>query len=264
MNVIEALVLGVVQGVTEFLPISSSGHLILLEQWLGVDANSMTFDVAVHMATLLAIVWVMRKDIVEVLAQLERNTPWHRTLAFKLLVATVPVGIVGILLSGDGIVALRTSWVVAISLIVWGVVLWFMDAYVSKTPKLQNSITSSWRQSIIIGLAQAIALIPGTSRSGITMIAGLGTKMSRVQAARFSFLLSIPALAGAGLITFFDVQKTGLDIAWAPLVAGFAAAFIAGLISAQFLLNFLTSKGFKPFAVYRIVLGVIVLFSFLV
>ena len=259
MTVIEALILGVTQGVTEFLPISSSGHLILLEQWLGLDVNSITFDVAVHMATLLAILWVMRKDLMELLAQLA-HTPWHRTLAFKLIVATIPVGMIGVLLSGETIMALRTSWVVAVSLIVWGVVLWWMDKIKTEQKGEQNrSVNATWYQAIFIGLMQMVALIPGTSRSGITMIAGLGTKMSRVQAARISFLLSIPALAGAGLVTFFDVQKTGLDIAWVPLLVGFAAAFVAGLVSAQFLLSFLTSKGFRPFAVYRILLGLFVM-----
>ena len=259
MTILEAIVLGVVQGISEFLPISSSGHLILFKQWFELDVVSYTFDVAVHIATLAAVIWVMRKEVWEVLAQLV-HTPWHRTLLVKLLIATIPVGVVGVFLSEGAITSLRTSLVVAISLIVWGIVLWIVDARVSTAKKRSDDATNStWKQAVLIGLAQAIALIPGTSRSGITMIAGLGTKMSRVQAARFSFLLSIPALAGAGVFTFMDAMETGLDIAWMPLIVGFIAAFIAGLAAAKFLLSFLTKNGFKPFAIYRIVLGIIVL-----
>ncbi len=260
VSVFEAIILGVVQGITEFLPISSSGHLILFKEWFGLDATSLTFDVAVHIATLLAIIWVLRKDVWEVIGELA-DVPWHETMLVKLLIATIPVGVVGVLLSDGAVEALRTSWIVALSLIIWGVVLWWMDGRV-KSKKTNVDLTeTSWKQTLLIGLAQAIALIPGTSRSGITMIAGLGTKMSRVKAARFSFLLSIPALAGAGLFTFMDVVETGLDMAWTPLIVGFIAAFVAGLVASSFLLKFLTTNRFKPFAMYRIVLGLIVLLA---
>jgi undecaprenyl-diphosphatase len=262
MTIFEAIILGIVQGITEFLPVSSSGHLIFLKEWFELDATSYTFDVAVHIATLLAVIWVLRKDVWKVLSEL-KNTPWHETMLVKLVIATIPVGIVGVLLS-DGVAdVLRTSWVVAVSLIVWGVVLWWMDGRVKNKKKAVDLTKTSWKQTLLIGFAQVLALIPGTSRSGITMITGLGTGMSRIEAARFSFLLSIPALTGAGLFTILDVQETGLDIAWAPLIAGFIAAFVAGLLASSFLLKFLTSNKFKSFAIYRIVLGLIVLLIFL-
>ncbi|MBT4856802.1 undecaprenyl-diphosphatase UppP [Candidatus Uhrbacteria bacterium] len=261
MNIFEAIILGVVQGITEFLPVSSSGHLILLKDWFELDTASYTFDVTVHIATLLAIIWVLRKEVWGVLSELA-ETPWHRTMLVKLVVATIPVGVIGVLLS-DGLAdALRTPWVVAVSLIVWGIALWWVDGRVKKKKTNVDLQKMSWKQTLLIGCAQALALIPGTSRSGITMIAGLSTKMSRLEAARFSFLLSIPALAGAGLFTFMDVQGSGLDIEWVPLIAGFVSAFLAGLLASSLLLKFLASNKFKPFAIYRIVLGIVIL-SFL-
>lgn len=259
MTILEAIVLGVVQGITEFLPISSSGHLIVLKDVFAINESSYTFDVAVHIATLLAVLWVLRGDIGTLLRELKDGI-WKQSLVTKIVVATVPVVIVGLWLSGGVIDAIRTTQIAAWSLIVWGVVLYGADVFARRHKKQVKKIQKiTWLQSIVVGCAQVVSLIPGTSRSGITMTAGLFAGLDRVRAAKLSFLLSIPALAGAGVLTFLDAWGNGLDVSMAPLVIGFLAALVTGVLVAQFLLRFLQKGSFAWFAMYRIALGVVIL-----
>lgn len=260
MTIWQAIISGIVQGVTEFLPVSSSGHLLIVRELFGVHVDSLSFDVAVHVATLVAVVWVMRDDIVQIIREFFSKKWWH-SIAFKIVVATIPAVVFGLMLNGDLLAVLRTTQVVAVSLIFWGVILFAADVYVRKQTKLVKKLENMrWMQVVIIGLAQAVALIPGTSRSGITMTAGMLSGVNREQAARFSFLLSIPAILGAAILALVDASQTGLDIDIWELIAGCVAALISGMVAVRFLLSFLKKGTFVGFAIYRILLGLFLLF----
>ncbi|MBU4315275.1 undecaprenyl-diphosphatase UppP [Patescibacteria group bacterium] len=262
MSILEAIVSGIIQGITEILPVSSSGHLILVHEIFGIEANSLSFDVALHLATLIAVLWVLREEVVDIL-RIVFSKKLFSSLGIKIVMATIPAGICGFLLSDNMIIALRSAQVVAISLIFWGIILYLADVFVRRYSKQRGSLEKiSWFQSIVMGFAQAIALIPGTSRSGITMSAGMFAGLDKVRVAKFSFLLSIPAIFGAGVLSFFDAFNAGLDIAIAPLLIGCVTALVCGIFSIKFLLRFLQKGSFLWFAVYRVVLGVILLVLF--
>lgn len=251
MTILQATVLGLVQGVTEFLPISSSGHLILFPEIFGWEMHGYDFDVMIHLATLLAIVIVLRKDILNI-----------GKLGWKIVVATIPVVIFGLVIS-NYMDSVRLLQIIAINLMVWGAVLWVADWYsarIKKGKRVNDVKKISWTQAIVIGLVQMVALIPGSSRSGVTISAGLFGNLDRATAARFSFLLAIPAIAGAGVMAGLDVYANGLSTPISALIIGFLSAFLSGAVAIKFLFEFLKVADYKWFAVYRILLGLVLLF----
>jgi len=259
MTIPQAIIAGIIQGITEFLPISSSGHLIIVREFFGIEMESLSFDVAVHIATLIAVIWVMRKEILDIIKEFFSKKIWKST-GLKIIAATIPAVIFGLILRGDLIDIIRTTQVVAASLIFWGIVLYIADIFARRQKRLIKKLKKiGWFRAIIIGVAQAIALIPGTSRSGITMTAGLFAGIDRVRAARFSFLLSIPAILGAGALTTFEAVETGLDVSIWALIIGCIAALISGIIAIQFLLKFLEKGTYTGFAIYRIIIGILLL-----
>ncbi|MFH1712320.1 MAG: undecaprenyl-diphosphatase UppP [Patescibacteria group bacterium] len=259
MTIIQAIILGAIQGITEFLPISSSGHLIIFPEFLGWEQQGAAFDVMIHLATLLAIIWVLFDDIVDIFKRLTKKS-WKQSEFIKIAVATVPVVIFGLIVSGAFFDSVRTVQVVAINLIVFGGFLWFADWYSTKIKgKVKKTEDITWKQAIFVGVSQMIALIPGVSRSGVTITGGLFAGLDRKTAARFSFLLAIPAIAGAGLLVSFDVIQTGLETPVPSLIAGFISAFIFGSLAIKFLLKILVRSDYRWFAVYRIGLGLILL-----
>jgi len=241
----QAIVLGLVQGLTEFLPVSSTAHLILfpwLFGWQG-DVNTLTFDVALHGGTLLALLICFYRDWVDMLLH-------DRKMLFTILAAIVPAGVAGIAFHDIVEHTLRSPLVIAGSLVLFG---WLMIV-AEKTGK-QAKRKVSFMDAMIIGCAQAIALIPGTSRSGITITAGLFSNIKRETAARFSFLLSTPVIGGATLLECRKLLKTPGDYQIDLFVAGFVAAFISGLIAIKFLLWYLRRHPLNSFAYYRFALA---------
>lgn len=263
MTIFQAIVLGIVQGITEFLPVSSSGHLILVPELLGWPEQGAAFDATIHLATLAAVIVALRSDLFQILRSVKDRTAtdWRR-LGGMLLVATLPVAVFGLLLSEwiDG--AFRHPGVVAFSLAFWGVALFFADRFV-KPSAVSDVRRVSWKTVIGIGLAQAIALIPGTSRSGVTITAGLASGLNRETAARFSFLLGIPSIALAGAAGFVNLLSSEETVSWIPVLAGFFAAFFTGMLAIRWLLKLLTKASYRWFAFYRVVLAIVVLFVFL-
>lgn len=263
MTIIQALILGLVQGLTEFIPVSSSGHLILFHQWLGVHQSTQAgflFDMALNIGTLSALVIYFRKDIWELINAVFDKTNKHFRLAWLLVLATIPAAIAGFLLKSTAESAFRSSTLVACSLIIAGLVMlsaeWYAKRIKSKT-KLDNVST---KQSLAIGLSQALAIVPGISRSGATITTGLFTDMDRVAATRFSFLLGIPIMFGAimdTLLTKSALSSVGdqKDV----FIVGIIAAFISGLFAIGFLLKYLAKHTLDVFAYYRIVLGAIII-----
>jgi undecaprenyl-diphosphatase len=268
MSTLEALLLGIVQGLTEFLPISSSGHLILVP-WLqdytflldNPDFNK-TFDVALHAGTLVAAIAYFRREVVELtvgfLAAVRKRsiaTPEER-VAVAIAVGTVPAVIAGGLGSGFIEDHLGEPWMIAIQLIVFGALLMYADRLPQRRALGGATIRDGW----YIGLAQVLALAPGTSRSGITITAGRYLGLDRDAAARFSFLLLIPVVAGATLFKGLDVVREGLpDGVAGPMVVGTIAAAVSGYLAIAFLLRLVRTTSYRPFVLYRYAAGAAVL-----
>jgi undecaprenyl-diphosphatase len=260
VSTVEVIILAIIQGLTEFLPISSSAHLILPSAILGWQDQGLVFDVAVHVGTLLAVMLYFHRDISRLTAGWIRSMSGkHCTdskMAWWVIVATIPAALAG--LFGAGLIEtfLRSPYVIAITTIVFGLLLWLADA----TAKQVNSMEQlSWKQALLIGVAQAIALIPGTSRSGITMTAGLLLGLDRISAARFSFLLSIPIiiLSGGYQASKLLAEPTKYDVS--AILLGTGLSFFSALLCIHWFLKIINRMGMLPFVIYRIVLGVVLL-----
>lgn len=265
MPLAQAIILGIVQGLTEFFPISSSAHLIIIPWILGWDDGGLTFDVALHVGTLAAVVIYFFKDWVQIIAHgfglnighdpgLSKNP----NLLWLLALGTIPGGIAGFLFEKQAEHAFRSPYIIAITMIVFGLILWFADA----TGRKQKDISHvSAFDALAVGTAQALAIIPGVSRSGITMTASLFRNLDRTTAARFSFLLSTPIIAGAAAKKFYDVHKAAGGIPHdmqAAFIAGIIASAITGCLTIAFFLNFLRRRSLAAFVWYRIIFGIIV------
>lgn len=257
MSTLEVIILSIIQGITEFLPISSSAHLILPSAIFGWEDQGIAFDVAVHVGTLLAVMLYFRQDIANLtVGWIKSLGGQHSTdskLAWWVILATIPAGLAGLLAADLIETFLRSPWVLAITTIVFGLLLWLADA----TAKQQVSMEQmNWRQALIIGLAQAVALIPGTSRSGITMTAAMLLGLDKVSAARFSFLLSIPiiVLSGGYQASKLLSEPTQYDIS--GILLGMVLSFISALICIHFFLKIISRMGMLPFVIYRLLLGI--------
>lgn len=256
--IIEAIILGFIEGITEFLPISSTGHLIVAGHALGFKDAESIFTVVIQLGAIAAVIWYLRHDITQKIKGLFARDRQILNFWKLLVIATVPAGIAGLLLDAhmDNI---AVPSVVATALIAGGIVLWLVDRRPVPHKDIKpdtDRITT--KQAWIVGIGQCLALIPGVSRSGATIISGLGAGIDRPTATLFSFYLSVPVLilaSGFKLITHRDAIG---DISGGPAVlfVGMGAAFIAGLIAVSWLLKYISHHNFRPFAYYRIVLGI--------
>ncbi len=253
----QALVLALLQGLTEFLPISSSAHLLLPTLLLGWPDQGLAFDVAVHFGTLLAVVLYFRRDLADLaaggIASIVSGSLDARGRELLYLgIATVPAVVAGLLLN-DVMDSLRTVPVLAAATIGFALLLGVADRSASG----QRSAVDSWQAALIIGCAQAIALIPGTSRSGITITAGLFLGLNRRAAARFSFLLSIPIIAGAALLKTLELMETAATAPWGTLLLGVVVAGVSAYLCIAAFLTLVERIGMLPFVVYRVLLGLV-------
>lgn len=260
MTVFQAIVLGILQGLAEFLPISSSAHLSLAPWLLGWPDTGLAFDVSLHVGTLVAILWYFRREWMElaraawsIVVTREVRTMEQRRVVF-LIVATIPAAVVGLLLEEYAETVFRAPVVTAIALIVLGLLLWGVDRLM---PQRRDIDSMRWTDVVLIGLAQVLALVPGVSRSGATITAGRALGLDRSTAAVFSFLMSMPVIAAAAVLKVPDaLRETGLG---APLVAGVLAAAVSGWLAIAVLLRFVTRHSYAAFAIYRVLLGGFVL-----
>ena len=262
MSLLYLLILALVQGITEFLPISSSGHLILLPNLVGAADQGQVIDVAVHVGTLGAVILYFWRDVRMAIASIPRmltgklDTPGSK-LAFLLLIATIPVILFGLALELTGIYdSLRSITVIGWTMLVFGIVLYWADQKGAQVKTAENWTT---RDAVIMGLWQAIALIPGTSRSGITITAGRSLGYDRESAARLAMLMSIPTIIASGVFSGAEVIATA-DAQAArdgAIAAGFA--FLAALAALVLMFKLLRSVSFTPYVIYRVVLGIILL-----
>ncbi len=264
MPLFQAVILAVVQGLTELLPISSSGHLYAASWLLGWQDQGLAFDIALHLGTLAAVIAYFFRDWLQVLAMgfgvdyrpdpdLARNS----RLLWILAAASVPVGIVGLAFKEAAETTLRNPWVIGSMLIIVGILM----AWAERAGRRRKSIGEiSAADAMVIGVAQCLAIVPGTSRSGITMTAGLFRNLDRTTAARFSFLLSTPAIAAAGLKSLYEgYQEHGSSLMSQEMVIGIVVSGITGWLVIKFLMRFLVSNGFMPFVWYRIAFGILLI-----
>ena len=259
MNVIQALILGIVQGLTELLPISSSAHLAIIP-WIFNWNIPDSFDVALHFGTLLAIGIFFFKDWIELIKGgykklVKKENSTEGRMFWYIVLATIPGGLIGFLLDhfvGD---KLTTPLIIAIALIVMGIILYFVDKNAKSTTDYEHM---TFKQTFLIGFSQALAFIPGVSRSGVTMTTGRAMGIDRESTAKYSFLLSTPIVLGATLYKFKDF------VFGMPFFVGVLSSFLVGVLVIKFLLEYLKKGSFKIFAVYRIILGLAVIGLYLI
>jgi undecaprenyl-diphosphatase len=260
VTIFQALILGLTQGITEFLPISSTAHLRIVPALFGWPDAGAAYTAVLQLGTLVAVVGFFLRDLLSMLTALldpaRRRGPEARMLLY-MVVGTVPIGLAGLLFKDAIEGPLRSLWVIATMLIVVGVLMWIVE----KVAGHERGIDSlTLRDALLIGLGQALALIPGTSRSGITLVCAMAIGLRREGAARFSFLLSVPAVAAAGVFELPDVLRAP-NLTGPPLWVGLAAAAISGYLSIAWLLKFLRTRTTQGFVVYRVAMGAALLLA---
>lgn len=264
MAVWQEIVLALIQGLTEFLPISSSAHLILFPRLMDWADQGLAFDVAVHVGTLGAVLLYFRRELAAMTRDwlqslLTRRLTAEARLAWGVLLGTIPVGLAGLLFKDFIATSLRSPGVIALATIGFGLLLWWADRRGRRT---RDEYSLGWKDVLVIGLAQALALIPGTSRSGITITAGLMLGLTRAGAARFSFLLSIPVITLAGLLEARDLYQGTAPLPWTDLLLGAAVSGIVAYLTIHYFLALLERIGLLPFVIYRLLLGLVLLVVF--
>ena len=255
MDLIQVVVLAILQGIVEFLPISSSGHLILAPALLGWPDQGLAFDVAVHLGTLSAVIFFFRHDLIDLAGAAFDAGNRDFELAWSLVLATLPLGVAGLLMADlvDGV--LRSPAVIAATTAGFGVLLWLADAFNRGT---LDERRLGMRRAVLIGLGQVLALVPGTSRSGITMTVGLALGLSRAAAARFSFLLSVPAIGMAATWEIYQLLVTPEAVLWGTLGLATLLSALTAFAAIAMFLRFIERVGMWGFAVYRLALAAVI------
>lgn len=277
MSLFQAMILGIVQGFTEFLPVSSSAHLIFIPKFLGWADQGLAFDAIIHLGTLLAVIIYFRKRMITLIRGLYADDANHadRRLGWMIVLSVIPALFAGFLMSEVFTIEIRSPLVIAVSLIFWGIVLGVADRFALKHESMKalkqwdnppageagrTMEYLSWPKALFISCAQVISLIPGTSRSGITMTAGLFSKLTKEAAAEFAFLMSIPVIAASGMLKLFEMVKTGGgEVVSMPLIVGLLFSAVSGFFAISALMKFIKHRSFMPFAVYRVVVGILIL-----
>ena len=269
MDTLHTVWLALLQGLPEFLPVSSSAHLILVPRLLGWPDQGIAFDVAVHLGTLIAVVAYFRRDLASLvpaflgslgqLASPGAFSPDAR-LAWGVVVGTIPAGLVGLAFKGVIETSLRSPLVIATTTVAFGLALWWADRR-ARLARDEHSL--GWGDFLAVGCAQALALVPGTSRSGITITAGLLLGLTREAAARYSFLLSIPIIVLSGLGVTADLVESTAPVDWSALGLGTAVAAASAFACIHFFLAFIERIGMGPFVLYRLALGALLFAVFL-
>lgn len=254
MSILKAIILGIVQGFTEFLPVSSSGHLVLLQKIFNIDEGALTFDIALHLATLIAVIVVYRKRIFEMV-----KNPFSK-LPVYIVVGTIPIAVFGLLLNDIIESFFETGATLGLGFIFTGLILMYADSTGEKKRKLEQM---NIKDPLLIGTSQAVAMLPAVSRSGMTISTALALGIERKTAADFSFLLSIPAILGAVVVDTYKMIKTGENalaaIGTAPLAFGMLFAAISGFIAVKSMINLIQKQKLKYFSYYLWIIGALVL-----
>lgn len=269
MQVWHAIILGVIEGITEFLPISSTGHLTIAEKMLGYsisDSSITAFTAIIQSGAVLATVVYFWKDISRVLMAWIRGLfvkKYRKNSDYKygwaIIIGSIPIAIIGILFKDEIETVLRSLWFVAIALILWSLVMWWAD---KKAKQNLHEEDITWRDTLAVGIAQCLALIPGVSRSGATMSAGLLRNFDRVAVTKLSFFLSIPALSAAGILQIISKHSViGASVGWTATIIATLISFVVAYISVAWLLKFVAKHDYSVFIWYRVIVGVLLLIA---
>jgi undecaprenyl-diphosphatase len=264
MTVLQSIILGIVQGITEFVPISSSGHLILIQNLFGLKEATLSFDVALHLGTFLALILFFWRDwwrLLEAFFRSLRHWDWKndldQRLFYLLVIASIPGALFSALLEKQAETVFRSSYLILINFVIIGVLFLIVEKVAKKLRELKQT---NIKDAIVIGLSQTLAIIPGVSRSGITITAGLFSGMKRESATRFSFLMATPIILGAGLFSLTKIISQGEHgIGWTSLISGFLAAAIVGFLAIKYLLIYLKNHTLDIFAYYRFLVAAVVI-----
>lgn len=265
MSIFVAILLGIIEGLTEFLPVSSTGHLTIAEKLLGYSINDpaiTAFTAIIQVGAIVATIVYFWKDIVRILGVWFKGliSPAARTdhdyqFGWAIIIGSIPIGIVGLLFKTQIETTLRSLWFVAFALLGWSVIMWLADRYASQD-RHERAVT--WKDTLIIGIGQCLALIPGVSRSGATMSVGLFRGLDRVLVTKLSFYLAIPALIAAGALqTVSEFGNISAGVGWAPTVTATVVSFVVAYASIAWLLKFVAKHTFTVFVIYRLIIGVI-------
>lgn len=262
MSILQAVILGLIQGLTEFIPISSSGHLVIAHEALGVVESGLAFDVALHFGTLIALVIYFWKDLLGYAHALVKKNEKTR-LTYLLIAATVPAAVFGYLLESKAESQFRSVRLVGFTMLLFGCIMLAAEHYYRRQHRHTSLKDITVLQAMAMGFAQAIAIVPGVSRSGSTITAGVFTGLDRVSATRFSFLLGVPIMAGAVVRVFSEggVLQAARDEQTIFLI-GILTALLSGLFAIRFMLDYLSRHGLHVFAYYRIILGLLIVLIF--
>lgn len=265
-EILKSIVQGIVQGITEWLPISSTGHIILLNEFWPMDQDFFNlFKVLIQLGSILAVLVLYFHKLNPFSSKktdLQRKDTWH--LWWKVLIASIPAGIIGVLLNDIIDEKLSTSIMIAATLIIYGV-LFLVVENMNKQPRIRNFDEMDYKTVLLIGVFQMLALIPGTSRSGATIVGALMLGCSRYVAAEFSFFMAIPVMFGASALKLLKYFSDGLTLSgleWGMLLTGMLVSFVVSMVVIKFLMSFIKKHDFKPFGYYRIALGVLLLVLF--
>ncbi len=260
MDFIQTFILAIVQGITEFLPISSSAHLILTSQFLGWKDQGVTFDLALNVGTLLAVVIYFRTDVIVLLRDtfaslFQRKKVGMSSLGWYIAFATIPAGLFGLFLMDYVDTYLRSPYVILFTTIFYAILLWLSDKYGKKIKPMEKM---NFKNAMIIGVSQALALIPGTSRSGVTITTALFLGYDFQTASRFSFLMSIPVIFLATAVKITDDAISLGSLPWGSFIIGCAISFVTAFLTIHYFLKWLNRWGMTPYVVYRLLLGVVI------
>ena len=265
MPILQVIVLGIIQGLTEFLPVSSTAHLYLTSWLLGWQTEALDFDIMLHIGTLFALLIYFFRDWLQIVGQAfglrighDNELRLNHMLLWLLAIGSVPIGIIGFLFNKQAETTWRTPWVMGTMLIVIGILMYVAE---NASRKARDLASVNAPDAIVIGLAQALAVVPGTSRSGISISAGLFRNLSSQTAARFSFLLSVPAISGAAAKALWEMHKAHQlhAVLETPFLVGVGVSAVTGCIVIGWFMHYLRRSSLRPFVYYRIIFGIIVL-----
>lgn len=266
MNLLHAIILGIIEGLTEYLPVSSTGHLTIVEKLLGYridDPGITAFTAIIQIGSIAAAIVFFRHDIVRIITgwvrglldKTKRDSPDYR-LGWGVIIGSVPIAVIGLLLKHEIETVLRSLWFVVFGLLLWSAVMWWADRH-ARQNRDESKVT--WKDTLTIGIVQCLALVPGVSRSGATIATGLFRGLDRVTATRLSFFLGIPALVAAGALeSVTKASDISLGIGWGPTLVATVVAFIVGYVAIAWLLRFVARHDFSAFIWYRVALGVVI------
>ncbi len=265
MNLVQSIILGLVQGLTEFLPVSSTAHLALVPWFFKWSDPGLAFDVALHIGTLAAVIYYFWRDFVVIVKEFIQSifamsfeSYPNGKLGLFIIIATVPGALFGFLFEKEAEEAFRNPLIIALSVFIFGIVLYMVDKLSRKRKEISDM---SLLDCIVIGISQALAIIPGVSRSGITIIGGLARNLKRDTAARFSFLLSAPLIAGAAVLESRHLDHAG--VTGLPFAAGILTSAVFGFLAIKYLLRYVQTESYTVFVIYRILLAVLILFVYM-